>query len=71
MKVVRRDWPHLHWWRAVRDNGPIETEQEAKLREAGYELAVNPTSQKLTIVAIETHCMIWDVPAVAAAPVAE
>lgn len=67
LKVVRRDWPHLHWWRAVRDDGPIEAEQEAKLREAGFELAVSPTTNKLAVVSIETHCMVWDAPAAATA----
>src|SRR4051794_20953087 len=40
LRTVKRDWPHLHWWRAVQDNGVLEkgSEQEAKLREAGYVL---------------------------------
>ena len=25
MKTVRRDWPHLQWWRAVPDDGTVET----------------------------------------------
>jgi alkylated DNA nucleotide flippase Atl1 len=65
LKVVRRDWPHLHWWRAIKDDGPIETEQEQKLKEAGFEVALNPGSKKLTVVSIETHCMIWESPTVA------
>ncbi len=69
LKVVRRDWPHLHWWRAIKDDGPIETEQELKLKEAGFEVATHPGSKKMTIVSIETHCMVWEPPAVA--PVAE
>src|SRR5260370_39742545 len=38
LKVVRRDWPHLQWWRAVQDGGVLEngSEQESKLRGAGY-----------------------------------
>ncbi len=39
LKTVRRDWPHLHWWRAIADDGIFEAESEqlAFLREAGFE----------------------------------
>ena len=38
-KVVRRDWPHLQWWRAIVDNATIEKgEQERMLRELGLEI---------------------------------
>jgi hypothetical protein len=36
LKIVRRDWPHLQWWRAVADNGRLETEQATFLKAAGY-----------------------------------
>ncbi|MFN7803117.1 MAG: hypothetical protein ACK5TO_03840 [Planctomycetaceae bacterium] len=67
LKVVRRDWPHLHWWRAVKDAGPIEQEQEKLLRDAGYDLAPHPETKKLCVVSIESHCMVWDAPATAEA----
>src|SRR3978361_1833839 len=38
LKTVRRDWPHLQWWRAVADNGQLEEEQNAQLAKAGFEL---------------------------------
>ncbi len=37
LKTVRRDWPHLQWWRAVADNGQLEEEQNSFLTKAGYE----------------------------------
>jgi alkylated DNA nucleotide flippase Atl1 len=37
LQTVRRDWPHLQWWRAVADNGQLEEEQKACLIKAGYE----------------------------------
>ena len=37
LKVVRRDWPQLQWWRAVGDDGKVDEEQKTYLAEAGYE----------------------------------
>lgn len=37
LKTVRRDWPHLQWWRAVSDNGQLEEEQKSYLAKAGFE----------------------------------
>ena len=69
LKVVRRDWPHLQWWRAVKDDGSLDngSEQELKLREAGYELEQN--GKHFTLVSLESHMMSWqEVVAPAAAP---
>src|SRR6188472_4769641 len=37
LKIVRRDWPHLQWWRAVADNGRLGEEQKSYLMKAGFE----------------------------------
>ena len=74
LKVVRRDWPHLQWWRAVKDDGSLEngSEQESKLREAGYPLESGQGGKNSTLIGIEQHLMVWQDPtAVAAAPAAE
>ena len=68
LKVVRRDWPHLHWWRAIKDDGSVETEQETLLRQAGYDLQVPSGAKTLQVVSIETHVMTWEE---VAPPVAE
>jgi alkylated DNA nucleotide flippase Atl1 len=59
LKVVRRDWPHLHWWRAVKDDGLLETgsEQAKKLAENGYD--VEATGDKVKIIAMQSHVMVW------------
>jgi alkylated DNA nucleotide flippase Atl1 len=61
LKTVRRDWSHLHWWRAIRDDGTIEkgSEQESKLRESGFELQ-DAEKEAVTIASIEEHLMQWD-----------
>ena len=73
LRVVRRDWPHLQWFRAVRDDGVLEKdgEQMKKLQEAGYEVQPHDNGKGCCICAIETHLMEWTVAEpVAAEPVA-
>jgi alkylated DNA nucleotide flippase Atl1 len=61
LKTVRRDWSHLQWWRAIKDDGMIEkgSEHEEKLRECGFELQ-EADGEAVTISAIEEHLMSWD-----------
>lgn len=74
LKTVRRDWPHLHWWRAVSDDGILEakSEQLAKLQEAGFEFAAaKDDATRLVIKELEIHVMGWeDVPETVIAEVA-
>jgi alkylated DNA nucleotide flippase Atl1 len=60
LKTVRRDWPHLQWWRAVQDNGVVEadSEQAVKLKEAGFEIVAEGNS--VTIKEFQSHIMTWD-----------
>ena len=63
LRTVKRDWPHLHWWRAVQDNGMLEkgSEQEAKLREAGYVLEHSEQKEgELAFKQLEEHLMCWE-----------
>ena len=57
--MVRRDWPHLQWWRAVKDNGELEEEQKSLLVEAGY-LTVTSDDDKFVIVLLAEHLVDWD-----------
>ena len=63
LKTVRRDWSHLQWWRAIKDDGLIEkgSEHEEKLRESGFEITeADGKEEVVTIAAIEEHLMSWD-----------
>lgn len=76
LRVVRRDWPHLHWWRAVKDDGILETgcEQENFLKEAGFEVAPVDGKKVSSVMSLQTVIMVWAEPVVtaeAAAPAAE
>lgn len=68
LKVIRRDWPHLHWWRAIKDDGVLENEQEGKLREAGFDVGPAQNGKAQTVVSIEQHLMVWAEQPTAAAP---
>ena len=40
MRLVRRDWPHLQWWRILQDGGQLadDAEQVECLEAAGFEI---------------------------------
>jgi alkylated DNA nucleotide flippase Atl1 len=72
IRTIRRDWPHLEWWRAVSDDGLLDknSEHEEKLRQSGYELEdAKGKRGALIIKSLEKHLMSWD--ALAGAATAE
>jgi alkylated DNA nucleotide flippase Atl1 len=61
LKTVRRDWPHLQWWRAVADDGILGTEQESHLVEAGFE--TEPADgDRVVLKSLTEHLMAWPEP---------
>jgi alkylated DNA nucleotide flippase Atl1 len=65
LRTIRRDWPHLQWWRAIRDTGLLEkdSEQVVKLQESGYSIEEADDSEEHVIVCeIESHTMSWETP---------
>jgi alkylated DNA nucleotide flippase Atl1 len=61
LKTVRRDWPHLQWWRAVADNGRIDEEQESYLAEAGFG-SETVDDGGVAIKSFAAQLMIWEEP---------
>lgn len=62
LNTVRRDWPHLQWWRAVNDDIAVaeDSEQGQFLIQAGYELSVAAGRKgRLTLKSAEEHLMTW------------
>jgi alkylated DNA nucleotide flippase Atl1 len=73
IRTIRRDWPHLEWWRAVSDDGVLEkdSEHEEKLRQSGYELEEAKGKRgALMIKALDKHLMIWEAASAASASAA-
>jgi alkylated DNA nucleotide flippase Atl1 len=60
LKIVRRDWPHLQWWRAVADNGQPDAEQTSYLAKAGFEVETLEGGN-IAIKSFATQLMNWDV----------
>ena len=63
MKAVRRDWPHLQWWRAFPDDGLVEEggEQAQLAEENGFELSAAKDS-KVSLSEFDAHQMEWPDP---------
>ena len=61
LKTVRRDWPHLQWWRAVADNGQLDEEQKSFLAKAGFETET-VDGGTIVIISLATQLMSWDAP---------
>ncbi|MCH8829941.1 MAG: hypothetical protein IID45_10230 [Planctomycetes bacterium] len=63
LKTVRRDWAHLQWWRAIKDDGLLEKDSEhaIKLSESGYEItAADGDDNVVTLAGLEEHVMTWN-----------
>ncbi len=58
LKNVRRDWPHLQWWRAVADNGQLDGDQAACLKEAGYGTSAH--GETFEISSLTEQLMSWE-----------
>ena len=69
MKTVRRDWPHLQWWRAVNDTLFVDkdSDQAKKLAEASVDLK-NGKDNTVTIAAPDDLLMVWPDQTVAPVP---
>ena len=59
LKIVRRDWPHLQWWRAVTDDGQLEKEQELHLIEAGFQTET-VDGDSVVVKSLATQLMNWE-----------
>lgn len=62
LKNVRRDWPHLQWWRAVRDDLTVQKDSEhaQKLAECGYPLQPAKDKEAVVLTNVEEHLMSWE-----------
>jgi alkylated DNA nucleotide flippase Atl1 len=61
LKIVRRDWPHLQWWRAVADNGQLDDEQRSYLTKAGFGTETVEGGD-VVIKSFAAQTMAWDEP---------
>jgi alkylated DNA nucleotide flippase Atl1 len=65
LKTVRRDWPHLQWWRAVADDGRLDEEQKSHLAKAGFETETAGDGE-FVVKSFAEQLMTWEEPNLAA-----
>ncbi len=61
LKLVRKDWPHLQWFRAIDDDLRISkgSEQEVCLKESGYPLEETDDAETLVLANPEENLLNW------------
>ena len=66
LKTVRRDWDHLHWWRAIGDDNTVEkdSQQAELLEESGVEfVSVKDEKKDMDMLALadpDGNLMSWE-----------
>ena len=63
LAAVQRDWPHLHWWRAIPDDGLLlkESDHAKMLSSSGYEVsAADGKKDMVTVVTEDTTLYVWE-----------
>ncbi len=62
ISTIRRDWPHLQWWRAIDDAGTSKTdaEQAAQLKELGIDLPPEIKKGKPALEISDELLMVWE-----------
>ncbi len=60
--AVQRDWPHLHWWRAIPDDCMVAKESDhAKfLTTGGYELSASGKKDMMTLASQQDSLFTWE-----------
>ena len=62
LKKIRREWPHLEWWRIVEDKVQLEkqSEQVSHLESNGYPMEAAGSDDKFVKPAeLESHLVDW------------
>ncbi len=59
LKTVRRDWPHLQWWRVVADDGILDKEQESHLVQAGFKTET-ADDDSVIVKSLALQLMTWE-----------
>jgi hypothetical protein len=63
MKKIRREWPHLEWWRALEDCLKLQkgSEQAKALEQNGYPMeAAGSDDKHVKPAELEVHLVVWE-----------
>lgn len=64
LKKIRREWPHLEWWRVLEDETMMEkqSEQVSQLESNGFSMEASGSDEKMVKPAeLEEHLIDWSV----------
>jgi len=64
IKAIRKDWPHLEWWRAIRDDITVEagTDHVEYLQEWGVTVEDGETEGRASVGVETDQLMDWNPP---------
>ncbi|WP_437230090.1 hypothetical protein SH661x_001778 [Planctomicrobium sp. SH661] len=68
LTTIQKEWPHLQAWRAIRDDGTVQSnsEQSRELAQWGATLSPDSEDGRMSVLIDEARVMIWeDAPAAA------
>ncbi len=60
--AVRKDWPHLQWWRVVPDDGTFEKGSELHKALAAANFEITESDTKAAVANFEEHVFVWPEP---------
>lgn len=63
LEAIRRDWPHLQWWRALPDDGCIErvSDHAEQLQAAGFAIEdVKGRKSAITLADLKSVLYTWE-----------
>jgi len=62
LTTIQKEWPHLQAWRAIRDDGTVQTdsEQSRELEQWGATLTPDSEAGRSSVMIDEARVMIWD-----------
>jgi len=61
LATIRHEWPHLEWWRAIEDDGTVESQPDhvAALRGLGIDFA-DDRKGYVSLLIDEELIMVWE-----------
>jgi len=62
LATIQKEWPHLQAWRAIRDDGTVQTNsaQSRELEQWGAKLTPDSEAGRSSVLIDEDRVMIWD-----------
>lgn len=62
LATIQKEWPHLQAWRAIRDDGTVQTgsDQSRELEDWGATITLDEEAGRSTVSIDEERLMVWE-----------